>query len=297
MNVLCQKRPWFMGLLLGMQCLIFSCTIVFAQETTTGLALPEITDLVAEQAKLSQDMVWQGISRPSYNAPLSFALPGVIYSIDVEAGATVKKGDLLMSLDTRAEDQRLALLAAEMQSTIKQRVLETQRAQAKLDMERFRNARKHNAATDMEVQHAELQYRLATLGLEEEAFRIKQLGLNREELLAQREKMRLYAACDGIVEDIPVERGMAIDRNVAALRLVTIDPMLVELNLPVEIADTLQEGTFLDVIMDDGSVVKGKVTHKTSIAVLSSRTLRVRLSVPNPHGHSVGLLVKVIPPQ
>lgn len=290
-------KHFFLFLLLSIQSVAFCSTTLFAQENTAGLELPEITDLMAEQAKASKAMVWQGISRPSYNAPLSFALPGVIYTIDVEAGDKVKAGDLLMSLDTRAEDQRLALLAAEMQSTIKRRVLETQRAQAKLDMERFRNARKHNAATDMEVQHAELQYKLATLGLEEETFRIKQLGLNREELLAQREKMRLYAACDGIVEDIPVERGMAIDRNIAALRLVTIDPMIVELNLPVEIADKLEEGTLLDIIMDDGCVAKGTVTHKASIAVLSSRTLRVRLTVPNPMGHSVGLLVKVVPPQ
>ncbi|MFI3272027.1 MAG: efflux RND transporter periplasmic adaptor subunit [Pseudomonadota bacterium] len=259
--------------------------------------MPEISDLVDEHAKSSQGMVWQGISRPSYNAQLSFALPGVIYSIDVEAGSEVKAGDLLMSLDTRAEDQRLALLSAEMKSTIKRRVLETQRAQAKLDMARFRNARQHNAATDMEVQHAELQYKLTTLALEEENFRIEQISLNRAELLAQREKMRLYAACDGIVEDITVERGMAIDRNIAALRLVAIDPIIVELNLPVEIANTLQEGAELDVIMDDGYATKGVVIHKANIAVLSGRTLRVRLSVPNPDSHNVGLLVKVLPPQ
>lgn len=98
-----------------------------------------------------------------------------------------------MALDTRTEDSRLRLLEQEIASTIKIRTLTTKSKQAGLDMARYAAALKNKAATVMEAQHAKLAYGLSVLALEEEYFRIEQLKLNRNELLAIRECMRLYA--------------------------------------------------------------------------------------------------------
>lgn len=236
----------------------------------------------------------QGVSRPMYNAQLSFALPGSIYVIAVKPGEAVKEGDLLMHLDSRAEDSRISLLDSEIQSTIKIRTLQTKIEQARLDMQRYANALTHKAATVMEHQHAKLAHSLSVLALEEERFRIEQLQRNREELLAQRERMYLYAPCDGFVEDVLVERGMAVDRNVPALRLVSTDPLLVDLNLPVDKALLLKEGESVEVFLPgSGAALKGTVAQVAKIAVLSSRTLRVRVHVPNPQRIPAGLMVTV----
>lgn len=236
----------------------------------------------------------QGVSRPLYNAQLSFAAPGSVYAIEVKPGQLVKKGDLLMNLDSRAEDSRLALLDNEIASTIKVRTLENKIVQAKLDMERFGDALRHKAATAMEYQHAKLAYSLSILALEEERFRIAQLKRNREELLAQRERMYLYAPCNGYVEDISVERGMAVDRNVPALRLVDIDPLIVDLTMPVNEALLLHAGGSAQVVAPgSGHVLQGRVEQIAKIAVLSSRTLKVRVHVPNPRGMPAGMMMNV----
>lgn len=236
----------------------------------------------------------QGVSRPMYNAQLSFALPGSIYVIAVKPGEAVKEGDLLMHLDSRAEDSRISLLDSEIQSTIKIRTLQTKIEQARLDMQRYANALTHKAATVMEHQHAKLAHSLSVLALEEERFRIEQLKRNREELLAQRERMYLYAPCDGFVEDVLVERGMAVDRNVPALRLVSTDPLLVDLTLPVDKALLLKEGESVEVFLPGSSAaLRGTVAQVAKIAVLSSRTLRVRVHVPNPQRIPAGLMVTV----
>jgi multidrug resistance efflux pump len=229
-----------------------------------------------------------------YNAQLSFALPGSIYAIAVKPGEAVKEGDLLMHLDSRAEDSRISLLDSEIQSTIKIRTLQTKIEQARLDMQRYANALTHKAATVMEHQHAKLAHNLSVLALEEEFFRIEQLKRNREELLAQRERMYLYAPCDGYVEDVLVERGMAVDRNVPAMRLVSTDPLLVDLTLAVDKAMLVKEGECVEVFLPGSdAALQGTVAQVAKIAVLSSRTLRVRVHVPNPQRIPAGLMVTV----
>jgi multidrug efflux pump subunit AcrA (membrane-fusion protein) len=239
-------------------------------------------------------LVVQGVSRPMYNAQLSFAVPGSVFAIPVKAGQAVKEGELLMHLDSRAEDSRLALLDSEIANTIKIRTLSTRVEQALLDMERYAGALQKHAATVMEYQHAKLAHSLSLLAREEEEFRIEQLKRSREELLAQREHMYLHAPCDGFVEEILVERGMAVDRNVPALRLVSTDPILVELTLPVDRALLLKEGDAVEVTQPgSGEVLPGLVAQVAKIAVLSNRTLKARIHVPNPGGMPVGLMVDV----
>lgn len=254
--------------------------------------------MLCANSALAAGLVVQGISRPNYNAQLSFAVPGSVFEIAVKPGQQVKANDLLMHLDSRAEDSRLDLLEAEITNEIKLRTLTTRKDQAKLDMQRYKSALVHKAATAMEAQHAQLAYVLSELAIEEEAFRVSQLRLSREELLAQRERMRLYAPCDGYIEEILVERGMAVDKNVPALRLVSIDPMVIDLTLPVEQAMQLEEGGAVEVeLPGTGETVPGVVAQVAKIAVLSNRTLKVRVDAPNPGGKPVGMMVNVRFPQ
>ncbi len=237
---------------------------------------------------------FEGVSRPIYNAQLSFSVPGTIYKIAVKRGQEVKKGELLMHLDDRAENSRLAQLDYELKNTIKIRTLTARIKQAKLDMERFRAALRKKAATLMEFQHAELGHSLSILALEEEKFRLEQLKHSREELSAHKDKMYLYAPFDGFVEEIAVELGMAVDRNVPAIRFVAIDPLLVELTLPVDKAQNLKVGDKAEVRRQGfNEIMHGEVMQVAKIAVLSNKTLKVRVTVENPTALPAGLMLNV----
>jgi len=240
------------------------------------------------------DLEVSGVSRPEYNAQLSFAAPGRVYEIAVKPGQAVKQGDLLMHLDSRAEESRIAQLEHEISSNIKIRTLQTRIKQARLDMDRYAEALRHKAATVMEYQHAQLAHDLSLLALEEEQFRIEQLKRSLGELQALRDHMYLYAPCDGYVEDIAVEKGMAVDRNVPALRLVATDPILVEFSLPVEEAMKLHIGERVEVRQPGSdTVLDGEVDQIAKIAILSNRTLKVRVHVPNPGKMPAGLMVTI----
>ncbi len=240
----------------------------------------------------------QGVSRPMYDAKLSFSMTGNVYAITVKAGQAVKKGEPLMHLDSRAEDNRIAQIQAELKNTIKLRTLKARIDQARIDMERYRSALRSKAATQMEFQHSKLGHDLSVLALEEEEFRLAQLQLALKEMQAQRDKMYLYAPRDGFVEDILIERGMAVDRNVAAVHYVSIDPLLVELSLPVQQARHIKVGDLVEVLQPDSeTVLSGKVVQVAKIAVLSNRTLKIGIHVDNPQHASAGLMVRVRFPQ
>ncbi|MDR0440021.1 MAG: HlyD family efflux transporter periplasmic adaptor subunit [Candidatus Accumulibacter sp.] len=264
-------------------CIFFSAASAFAED--------------APDALIGAALVAQGVSRPAYNAQLNFAMPGSVFSIQVKPGQAVKAGELLMSLDTRAEDSRLKLLEQEIRSSIKIRTLSTKIRQANLDMERYAAALQDKAATLMEAQHAKLAHDVSRLALEEEHFRIAQLKLNRDELLAIRERMRLYAPCDGYVEDVLVELGVAVDKNIPALQLVSIDPLQVDITLPVEQAMRIREGDRVRAVLPDGEERPAFIKQVARIAVLSNRSLKVRVDVPNPAGTPAGLMVKVFFPE
>ncbi|MDD3311113.1 efflux RND transporter periplasmic adaptor subunit [Pseudodesulfovibrio sp.] len=254
------------------------------------LALPPFLPSAARAG----DLEASGVTRPQYNAQLSFAAPGSVYGIAVKPGQAVRQGDLLMHLDSRAEDSRIAQLKSEIASSIKVRTLDTRIKQAQLDMDRYGEALRHKAATVMEYQHAQLAFDLSRLALEEERFRIEQLRRGLSELEAQRDHLYLYAPCDGFVEDVAVEKGMAVDRNVPALRLVAIDPILVDLTLPVDEAMRLRIGDRVEVRQPGAeTVLAGEVDQIAKIAILSNRTLKVRVHVPNPRKMPVGLMVTV----
>ena len=239
-------------------------------------------------------LVVAGVTRPTYNALLGFMLPGVVEEIGVAPGQAVRSGDLLLRLDARAETHRLAALDREIANTIQLRTLRTRINQAKLDKERYAQAFIKGAATEMEVQHAALAYDLSLLALEEEEFRLEQLKHSREELLAVLDRMRLAAPHDGYAEEILVELGMTVDRNVPALRLVAIDPMQIDLTLPLEAALHLKAGANVDVLRPGGAAsIPGTVAQVARIAVLSNRTLKVRVQAPNPDHYPAGLSLRV----
>ncbi|HUS46888.1 MAG TPA: efflux RND transporter periplasmic adaptor subunit [Phycisphaerae bacterium] len=269
-------------------------------------------------AAFSSDI--QAVTRPSADVTLSFVQPGKIAEVLVKEGQLVKpaKGEaeevakpssetqpagqagpgkeeeqVLVRQDDSAEQKRLAQLEAQADSRVRIDAAKAQLEQKKVDLEKIRLAAEKGAATNIEVDHAKLDVTIAELSLELAEFEHKQDRLKYEEMKLQIERMKLVSPIEGIVESIFVEAGESVDSHEKVIRLVKIDPLWVEVNVPLAQAGGLKvkQGASVSFGSADGAV--GKITHIGSVADPASETIPVRVEVANPKLRRAGERVRV----
>lgn len=202
---------------------------------------------------------------------LSATANEIILSHAVTEGTYVKVGDLLLSLDSRLETERVKQMQAERsrleaslnfykngsrQEQIASAKARVQQAKIKLDnskreLQRRESLRKQSLISDAELDQSKLQFDLAKAQLEDnqQQFHELQTG-NREEiiqqaeaalknadaLLAQEQKklddLQIKATRDGVVEDFPYEVGERVPAG-AVVAIIAADSVpYARLSLP-----------------------------------------------------------------
>ena len=195
------------------------------------------------------------ITIPSADITLSFLQPGRINNIPVTEGDKVKADALVMQQYNAAE---AALLA-----------------QKRVDLKRLELAKQRGATTELEVEHAQLEVKIAEIRVD---------------------NMRLLSPIDGFVEKIDVEVGESVQALADAIRIVRIDPLWIDVHVPQNKAYTVKVG--------DTAIVKfpkpqkdsslGKVIFVSRAADAASSTLRVRIEVPNQSNRPAGECASIV---
>jgi RND family efflux transporter MFP subunit len=210
----------------------------------------------------------------------------LIESISVRRGDLVKKGQVLVRLESAAE--RAALDLARARATMEG---ELKAAEARLDLakrkwERAEELYKQNFVSSTARDEAEAEYKLASEQLRQarEGRKLAELEARRSsELLALR---TLRSPFDGVVvEKLQAPGEMATTNiNQPILKLARIDPLHVEVVLPVSEYGKVRTGMTGTVVPEKpvpGSYeARVKVVDRTIDA--ASGTFGARLELPNP---------------
>jgi RND family efflux transporter MFP subunit len=254
-----------------------------------------ITTLLLRVASAQSTGGLRAITRPSADVTLSFVQPGRIAEVRVREGDVVRAGQVLVRQDDTAEQVLLAQLKAQADDTTQIRASEASLAQKKVDLEKLEIAASRNAATQLEVQHAKLDVTIAELSLEMARFERAQAGRKYEEQKIRVEDMRLTSPVDGRIEKIDIEVGESINAFGGALQVVRIDPLWIDVPVPLVSAVGLKDGMTGSVTFpgSGGTVSEGKVIFVAAVADAASDTLRVRVEVPNKTGRPAGEHVTV----
>jgi membrane fusion protein (multidrug efflux system) len=229
----------------------------------------------------------EAITRPSEDAVLSFVRPGRVAKVLVKEGEAVKAGQELIRLDDEAERIQLEQLKAQAEDTTRIKAAEAQLAQRKVDLRKTEWALRRLAATEMEVQHAKLDVTISELSLELSQFEHKQAERKYREAKVQVDRMRLRSPIDGKVERVLVEPGESADALEKILQVVKIDPLWIDVAVPLADARRLKRGKAnAEVEFEpDGAVrpapVPGDIIHIATVADAGSGTLTVRVEVAN----------------
>jgi len=213
---------------------------------------------------------------------------GVIESVLVERGQLVKKGQELAQLASGPERAavELARSRAKMEGELKSAQTRVELAQKKWT--RAEELLKKNFVSANARDEAESEYRLATeqLRVARENRRLAQLELKRaEEVLAQR---TIRSPVNGVVVEVVLHPGELATSNQKdpIVRLQEIDPLNVELILPVAAFGKIREGQKAVVTLEQpvGGSYSARVEIVDRMVDAASGTFGVRLQLPNADG-------------
>jgi len=211
---------------------------------------------------------------------------GVIEAVLVQRGASVKKGQTLAMLFSGPERAALDLARSRAGNEGEIKSAEARVELTRKKYERAEELVKKNFVSANARDEAEAEYRLATeqLRVAQENRKLAELEVKRaEEILSQRE---IRSPVSGIVVEVMLRPGELTSSNQKdpIIKLIQVDPLNVELILPVQAYGRIRAGQRAWVMPE--APVGGKYIARVEVVDpmfdAASGTFGVRLTLPNP---------------
>lgn len=232
---------------------------------------------------------YDALIEPSQTIELRSPVTGLIERVNAVRGGTVKKGAVLVSLDTSVE--RAAAELARYRSTMEGglRASESRIAYAERKFKRRSELAEKNYGTAQEREDAELEQRIAQAEAQAARENRQVAKLEHDLANAQLNLRLLKSPIDGVVMEQslrPGEMAEPGDNKPPVLKLAQVDPLRVSVILPAALYPKLKMGMKAEVVPE--KPMEGRypvaVTMIDRVIDAASGTFRVYLALPNPNG-------------
>jgi membrane fusion protein (multidrug efflux system) len=190
---------------------------------------------------------------------LASEVPGTVRDIRFESGAFVRRGEVLVKLDTSTEEAQLAAARAD-----------AELARANLERQRALRQSRTNTPADLDAAEA----------------RAKQTTANVATLEATIAKKTIRAPFDGRISIRQVELGQVLASGTAIATLVSVHPIYADFWLPQQALADLRPGMQARLRTDvfPNRTWDGEVSTVNPEVDVSTRNVRVRATFPNTDG-------------
>lgn len=232
---------------------------------------------------MAQPQEFDGLIEPTLSTNVGSNTPGILESVNVDRGDMVKEGQVVAALQAGVEKATmdLAKARAELDATIKSKRAELEYAER--SKQRKKELYEKKTLSFQEWDEAETKRILAELALNEalEGKRLAELEYKRSVEVVKR--MSIRSPVNGVVVERYLHPGEYIEDK-PVLKLAQIDPLHVEVIMPVSTLGSVKVGMFAEVKPEApvGGVYKAKVTIVDKVVDAASGTFGVRLELPNP---------------
>ena len=240
------------------------------------------------------------VIEPTQTVKLSTPVEGVVAEIDVERGEVVEQGQVIARLDSSVEESSVTLArerAADeteiMSARAEIRLLESKLARAKK-----MHAHEHTSDADLEEISTELSLARYKLREAQHQKKLAKLELAHSENLLQQRTIK--SPIDGVVVEKLMSPGEYRNEQSHIVTLAEIDPLNVEMFVPIGLYGKIREGDSIDVLPEPPfeKPYRATVTVIDKVFDAASATFGVRLSLPNPeHALPAGIKCRVAVPQ
>ena len=224
------------------------------------------------------------VINPNSNVELGSHQDGVLMEVLVKRGDKVARGQPLARLDDEIAKREANLARIRASSDIAVRTGRIQTEFRDRELKRLETLRDSESVSTSAYEKAEIEHKLALLSVDEASLG-KSLAEAEYELAdAQLQRRIITSPVDGIIVDVVMSPGEYVHEQSTLMNIAAIDPLYVEVYLPVSSYGSIRTG--MSAVVRPEQPVGGEYTAK--IAVIDqvfdagSRTFGVRLELPNP---------------
>lgn len=241
-----------------------------AETATQAEAARPLFRVAVIRARVEQhagDLMLSGRTEADDRAKAVTRAVGTIVELKVHRGDSVTEGDIVATLSDEARKAKVA----QAEALVEQRRTELQ-AKAQLIK------RGVMAANDKMQLEAELSAAEAGLALAK----------------AEYERGLVLAPITGVVSDVPVSAGQALDTGAVVAEIIALDPMLAVVGVAERQLSDVKVGGEAAVRLITGQTETGTVRFVSPTASTGTRTYRVEVELPNAdHGIPDGVTAEV----
>lgn len=216
---------------------------------------------------------------------------GTITNINVEEGKFVKKGELLIVLDSpeiKASQDRAKSAVNEAEKALE--IAKTNYQYTENTYRRYENLYKEKVISRQEFENIESK---RNISLEE----VKRLETVLSQAKAEKERvdglasyLKIYSPVDGIITSKPATTGMNIMPGMQLLTIETLDNLRIEVNLDEKILPYIKKGLVFPVYFSTlNKEYKGTVSEYVPAIDPVSRTFKVKIDLPKDPKISLGM--------
>lgn len=246
-----------------------------------------VLTLVAACSNASAAESFDCLIEPTQMVDVRSPVIGVLESVHVRRGDKVRRGQLIVTLESSAEKAAAELAAFKSTMSAPLEVSRTKVEYSRRTYERRRDMHSKNLMSGQEKDEAESELRSAEaeLRLAKENQELARLEAREKASLLQRRTIR--SPFSGVVADQQLFAGEVVDPGSGdkpILRLAQLDPLRVHVILPRASFGKVNVGDQADITPELTSIksVRGTVRIVDSLIDAASGTFGVFLEVPNP---------------
>ncbi|PIE25600.1 MAG: hypothetical protein CSA62_00685 [Planctomycetota bacterium] len=230
---------------------------------------------------------WPAVTRAGTAVTLSPEQSGKIRELPFEEGQTVKAGEVVLQLENRIEELRAERLRMQVEKGTKLAEAERHYAHAVRECERVQGLVNEGVARDTELQTAKLELSVRELALQQARLDERILKNEHEQAKEQLAQRAIRSPIDGVIEHLRSEVGETVERFQPTIEVISLEPLRVEFDCPIEAAASFTKGTKVYVRRDHvrNEARVGVVEYNAQQADASSHTLKIRIRLPNPKPH------------
>lgn len=228
-----------------------------------------VTTVIAKKETFPSTLSVVGTMVAVHGVTVSADLPGTVDKISFDSGRSIRKGDLLVELDTRQERAQLA-------------AIEAQRDLAKINHARMQQLVGEGVISRMEYDRATAEQR--------------QTEANVADIKAAIERKTIRAPFSGALGIRQVNLGQYLSAGSAIVPLQSLDPIYVNFSVPQQVAGEMRIGRTVLLTVDNlpGLEFKGRINAVDAVVDEATRNLQVQATVSNPSGRlRPGMFVEI----